>query len=58
MPNFFGGGGPGGDGEAAGKSCLSHHVFQHHFRHGGTANVAVADKKYVYHVSFSPSAVK
>ena len=40
--------------ELSGKSAFFYHVAEKIFRHGGTADVAVADKKYFYHLFISP----
>ena len=40
--------------ELGGKSTFFYHVAEKIFRHGGTADVAVADEKYMYHEYQTP----
>jgi len=40
--------------ELSGKSAFFYHVAEKIFRHGGTADVAVANKKYMYHEYQTP----
>lgn len=50
VADFFTAGGRGVDKEIGLPAAGGGHVFEDVFTHGGTANIAVADEKYFYHV--------
>ena len=52
IADFFSAGGSGGDNELIGGALLFDHIFEKKFRHGRTADVAVANKQYFYHVVY------
>lgn len=45
MAHFLGGGGHGRNFKPSDKPPLAYHVLHYHFRHGRTADIAVADEK-------------
>lgn len=48
MAHFLGGGGHGRNLIFPVQPPFAHHVFHYHFRHGRTADIAVANKKYFH----------
>ena len=42
------------NGAADGRQCQLIRIFHYKFCHGRTADVAVADKKYFYHILITP----
>lgn len=50
VSDLLGAGGRGGDVETGGAAAGGDHVFQGELGHGGTADAAVANKKYLNHI--------